>query len=384
MKQTALAMKQTALALMIGGLALVFAACSRDTAPTVAHQSPVVVVAPAQRGSISRTITLPGDLVGYYQSTLYAKVTGYLKSISVDKGDWVKEGQVLAQIEVPELRQRLERARADLEVQKITYDRLEKVFKSDPRLVARQDVDVAYGKFQEAKAQVDELSALVSYTKIIAPFDGVITGRFVDPGALIRASGGAGVQGVDGGGGGPPTALLSEAMMDKMRIYLYVPEGVVGLVRRGMPATLTVQDYPGRTFTGKVTRFNTSLDLSTRTMLTEVDIRNPEHELYPGMYASVTLELERHNDALKVRDSAVGTSADGSYVYVVREGVLSRIPVTTGIRSGSFVEITSGLKGGEQVVTALDPGLNDGEVVTPLLHRPAGGSRAALADNSDR
>jgi RND family efflux transporter MFP subunit len=376
-------MKNKALALMIGGLALFFAACSHDTAPTVAHQSPVVVVSPAQRGAIMRTITLPGDLAGYYQSTLYAKVTGYLKTISVDKGDWVKQGQLLAEIEVPELRQRLERARADLEVQKITYDRLEKVFKSDPRLVARQDVDVAYGKFQEAKAQVDELSALVAYTRIVAPFDGVITGRFVDPGALIRSSGGAGAQGVESGGG-PPTALLSEAMIDKMRIYLYVPEGVVGLVRRGMPATLTLKDYPGRVFTGKIARFSTSLDLSTRTMLTEVDIRNPEHELYPGMYANVTLELERHDEALRVRDSAVGTGADGSYVYVVREGVLSRVPVTTGIRNGSFVEITSGLKGGEQVVTALDPGLNDGEVVTPLLHRPAGGKHPALADNTDR
>jgi membrane fusion protein, multidrug efflux system len=382
MKKMALAF--LTLALLLGGLAFSFIACSREAAPTVAHQSPVVVVAPAQRGPIARSITLPGDVTGYYQSTLYAKVTGYLKDISVDKGDWVKAGQVLAEIEVPELRERLERARADLEVQKITYGRLEKVFKSDPRLVARQDVDVAYGKFQEAKAQVDELAALVGYTKIVAPFGGVITGRFVDPGALIRASGSAGVQAGDGGGGGPPTALLSEAMIDEMRIYLYVPEGVVGLIRRGTPATLTVKDYPGRTFTGKVTRFSTSLDLSTRTMLTEVDIRNPEHELYPGMYANVTMELERHDNALEVRDSAVGTSADGSYVYVVREGVLSRVPVTTGIRSGSFVEITSGLKGGEQVVTALDPGLNDGEVVTPLLHRPQAGGRAALADNSDR
>ena len=98
----------------------------------------------------------------------------------------MKTGQVLAEIEVPELKQRLERARADMEVQKITYDRVQKVWKSDPRLIARQDVDVAAGKYQEAKAQLDELSALEEYTKIVAPFDGVITARFVDPGALIR------------------------------------------------------------------------------------------------------------------------------------------------------------------------------------------------------
>ena len=134
-----------------------------------------------QRKTIARTLTLPGDLVGFYESTLFAKVTGYLKTISVDKGDWVKTGQVLADIEVPELKQRLERARADMEVQKITYDRVQKVWKSDPRLIARQDVDVAAGKYQEAKAQLDELSALDEYTRIVAPFDGVITARFVDP-----------------------------------------------------------------------------------------------------------------------------------------------------------------------------------------------------------
>ncbi len=143
------------LARTMAALCILAAAIGCSHAPVDAPDNSrrtVVVVRP-QRGDIVRSITLPGDLVGLYQSTLYAKVTGYLKSISVDKGDWVKEGQVLAVIEVPELEQRLARARADMEVQHLTYQRLEQVWKSDPRLVARQDVDIAQGKYLEAKAQ---------------------------------------------------------------------------------------------------------------------------------------------------------------------------------------------------------------------------------------
>lgn len=370
-------MKATALMIAMLAPALLASACSHEPASAAAtHRRPVVIVTTAQRGTIVRSIELPGDLAGFYQSTLYAKVTGYLKTISVDKGDWVKAGQVLARIEVPELRERLAKAHADLEVQKVTYDRLQQVWKSDPRLVARQDVDVAYGKYQEAQAHADELVAMLGYTNIVAPFDGVITGRFVDPGALIRASG-AGEQS-DLASAGQPNAIVSEAMIDRVRVYLYVPEGVVGTIRRGMPASLTVKDYPGRTFTGTVTRFANSLDLSTRTMLTEVDINNPEHVLYPGMYANVTLQLERHDDAITLRDSAVGTLAEGNYVYVVRGGLLTRLPVTIGIRSGGVVEITSGLSAGERVVAALDPGLSDGELVKSVIERrPA--SQSALA-----
>ncbi|HXR23963.1 MAG TPA: efflux RND transporter periplasmic adaptor subunit [Candidatus Binataceae bacterium] len=373
------AIKTPSSILLLAVVAMALSACGRDQKSASATQAQLVMVATPQRGTITRSLTLPGDLVGYYQSPLYAKVTGYVKSISVDKGDWVKAGQVLAEIEVPELQQRLERARADMDVQKVTYDRLETVWKSDPKLVARQDVDVAEGKYREAKAQADELSALMEYTHIVAPFDGVITGRFVDPGALTRSSGGAG-QSADGGSSGQPNAILSEAMIDKLRVYVYAPQGVIGLIQRGMPAKLTVQDFPGRIFSGTVTRFANSLDLSTRTMLTEVDINNSQHQLYPGMYANVILQLENHLDAIQLRDSAIASAPDGSYVFVVRDGVLDRVPVTTGIRDGSSVEIVSGLKGGEAVVAALDPGLSAGEVVKPILERPTH-NNSALAEN---
>jgi membrane fusion protein (multidrug efflux system) len=348
-------------------------------APTESRRT-VLVIRP-QRGDIVSSITLPGDLVGLYQSTLYAKVTGYLKTISVDKGDWVKEGQVLAVIEVPELQERLARARADLEVQHLTYQRLEQVWKSDPRLVARQDVDIAQGKYLEAKAQMDELGAMVSYTKIVAPFDGVITGRFVDPGALIKAGGEQTGSAPDQGSAHPSggtSPVLSLAMIDTIRTYVYAPQDAVGSIRRGMPAKLTLQDLPGRSFDGVVTRYANSLDLGTRTMLTEIDLKNPRHELYPGMYANVTLELERHGDALKLPEPAIGESSDGKYVMVALDGKLRKQEVTVGINNGKSAEIISGLSGSEEVVTALDPSIVPDEVVNIVQQKPQPDERSNI------
>jgi len=331
----------------------------------------VVVVRP-QRGEMTRSITLPGDLVGLYQSTLYAKVTGYLKSISVDKGDWVKAGQVLAVIEVPELEQRLARARADMEVQHLTYQRLDQVWKSDPRLVARQDVDIAQGKYLEAKAQTDELEAMASYTRIVAPFDGVVTGRFADPGALIKAGGEQTTASPDQGSAHPSggtSPVLSLALIDTMRIYVYVPQDSVTSIKRGMPAKLTLQDLPGRSFDGVVTRYANSLDLGTRTMLTEIDLKNPGHQLYPGMYANVTLELERHADALSLPESAIGDAQDERYVMIAQDGKLRKQDVTVGINNGKSAEIASGLSGGEDVVANLDPSITADEVVNVVQQK---------------
>ncbi len=356
------------------GIMVVATGCSRPHSEAPSDSRRTVVVIRPQRGDMVRSITLPGDLVGLYQSTLYAKVTGYLKSISVDKGDWVKEGQVLAVIEVPELQQRLARAKADMEVQHLTYQRLEQVWKSDPRLVARQDVDIAQGKYFEAKAQTDELEAMVSYTRIVAPFGGVITGRFADPGALIKAGGDQAASAPDQGSAHPnggTSPVLSLALIDTMRTYVYVPQDGVASIRRGMPAKLALQDIPGRSFEGYVARYSNSLDLGTRTMLTEIDLSNPRHELYPGMYANVTLELERHRDAIKLPEAAVGDSPDGKYVMIAQDGKLRRQGVVVGINTGKSVEIVRGLGGGEAVVATLDPSIVPDEAVN-IVEQKAG------------
>jgi len=343
------------------------AACNSPTAdsstpPPASH----VLVGQPELGVVESTITLPGDLVGYYQSALYAKVTGYLKAIYVDKGDWVKAGQVLAVIEVPELQQRLDRSQASLEIALLTYQRLQTVWKSDPRLVARQDVDIAYAKYQEAKATADELNVLFSYTRITAPYDGVITARLVDPGALIHAGGQENASGSTQAAdrlGNSASPVVSIARLDKLRIYLYVPQGEVGFVRQGMPATVTVQGIDGARYSGTVVRFAHSLDLATRTMLTEVDLENPNHRLYPGMYANVTLVLQRHTNALRVPAAAVG-GEDSHEVFVVRDGQLQQVRVSTGIGDGRHIEITAGLNSKDLVVQTYSNALQQGEHVT--------------------
>ena len=359
----------TTAAILLAGAALL-AGCHHEDAEAPAAAPQVVVIRP-QRGEAIRSITLPGDAVGYYQSALYAKVTGYLKDIQVDKGDPVKKGEVLANIEVPELRQRLDRARSNLEIQRLTYDRLDKVWKEDPRLVARQDVDMAFSKFQQAQAEYNELAAMVAYTQIVAPFDGIVTERFVDPGALIRAGGQdsatAPMEGT-ANAGGSAAPVVSVADISKLRVYVYVPQDAVGYVRVGMPVRLEFRELPGHTYMASVARFAHSLDFSTRTMLTEIDLDNSRREIYPGMYANATLELERHSDAIKLPDSAVADSPNGGhFVLVARGGRLEEVPVTIGINTGIYMEITSGLSGSEKVVRSLTAALSSGEQVRTVL-----------------
>ena len=330
--------------------------------PATERSLPRVAVIRPERGDVVRSITLPGDLIGRNQAQLYAKVTGYLRRIDVDKGDSVRQGQILAEIEVPELQQKLKRARANRDVRRITYDRLRGVWNTDRRLVAREDVDVARGEFDQAQAEVEELEALVGYTRIAAPFAGIVTARYVDPGALIEADGRGGGPGDRDGpnSGGPIVALADTA---RLRVYVYVPEREVAAVRRGMAARLVLRELPGREFLGTVARFANALDFSTRTMLTEVDLENPQGELYPGMYADVTLELERHTHALEIPPTAVGSDRTSSFVLVVDGGTLVRVPVTTGIASPHLVEVTSGLSGSESIVRDLGPALREGDRV---------------------
>jgi membrane fusion protein (multidrug efflux system) len=345
------------------GMALVMGAgCHSSEADpaTPPHQQHVLVGQP-QVGTIENTITLPGDIVGYYQSTLYAKVTGYLKSISVDKGDWVKAGQILAVIEVPELQQRLDRSQANLQIARLTYQRMENVWRSDPRLVARQDVDISLAKYQEAKAEDDELHAFFSYTRITAPFDGMITARYVDPGALIHAGGHQNGMSQAERTGDAARPVVSLARLDKLRIYVYLPQNEVDFVHIGLPVTVAVQGETAR-YRGAVARFAHSLDLSTRTMLTEVDLENP------------------NPNALRLPQSAVG-GTKSHRVFIVRNSQLSKIPVQTGISDGRNVEIVSGVTRKDLVVQDFSASLQSGEQVNYSVVHDA--SEVASAREAD-
>lgn len=163
-----------------------------------------------------------------------------------------------------------------------------------------------------------------------------------------------------------PSPVMAIANIDILRVYVYVPEAETGRIKVGMPAALRLQAFPGRKFDGTVARFAKALDLSTRTMLAEVDIENPSHELYPGMYAEVTLELERHPQTLKLPATALGKSAGGSFVYTVQGDQIKKVAVKAGFTDGAVVEIASGLTGDEQVVRHVSSDLIDGELVQPV------------------
>jgi membrane fusion protein, multidrug efflux system len=369
--------------------------CDAPVIPMTTTQRAMVDVVHPRQGDISKTIEMPGDVVGFYEAALHAKVTGYLKSISVDKGDSVKTGQVLAEIEVPELQSNLVRSQASLEIERITYDRLRKVQQSDPRLISQQDVDMAYAKYREAQAAVATLQTMFGYTRIIAPFDGVITGRFADPGALIRAGGGdigvdetsgmispGATEGAGGHreGGGP---ILTLADIDKLRIYIYVPEASYPFIHVGTPASLHFDEFPDRVFNGTVARYASSLDLATRTMLTEVDIDNPKRLVYPRSYAHVTIELVRHSDALSVPASAIQGSGESARLLVVNDGRLVEVPVKTGINNGAYIEVTSGLSPQSLVVATYSNNLTPGQQVDCRIQNADGQATSASTQNSD-
>jgi membrane fusion protein, multidrug efflux system len=375
----------------VAGVLMAFAlaafGCARDR-EAVSQTAPQVSVVHPQRGAMALSIDLPGDLVGYYEAALHAKVTGYLQSMGVDKGDEVKKGQVLATIQVPELRSNLQQALAHLEIQQLTYDRLKRVQQSDPRIVAQEDVDIAYAKYKESQANVHTLETLVGYTAIVAPFDGIVTGRFVDPGALVAAGGGdigvnetsalispGATEGSSGHrlGGGP---LLTIANTDRLRVYVYVPGRWCRYIRRGTPAAVTFDEVPGLTVSSSVTRYAGALDLTTRTMLTEVDIDNNNHQLYPRMYAHVKLDLASHPQALRLPITAVNQEGQRTTVIVVSRGSALRRSISLGLIQPDYVEITSGLSPDDLIIDPFNPDLRDGETVS----YPEPGSSTGRAD----
>jgi membrane fusion protein, multidrug efflux system len=361
----------------IACLALTLAAggCAHKADDVPPPAAPRVDVIQPQRGEIALSVELPGDLVGYYEAALHAKVTGYLKSITVDKGDRVKAGQVLAIIEVPELYSNLEQAQAELVIQRLTYKRLKQVQDSDRRLISEEEVDVAYAKYKKAEAAVQTLETVAGYTKIVAPFDGIITGRFVDPGALVRAGGGdfgadetsalispGATEGAGGhrNGGGP---ILTVAKTDRLRVYVYVPGRWCRYIRRATPATVTFDEVPGMAIKASVTRYAGALDLTTRTMLTELDIDNADGTIYPRMYAHVKLDLISNPAALRLPISAVSEDRQKATVLVVNRGIVSSRSVSVGLTEPDYVEITSGLSTDDMVVNPFNTDLKDGQTV---------------------
>lgn len=237
---------------------------------------------PAGAKAQPTTITLPAQIKAYQEAVLTAKVAGYLRSIPVDKGDRVKVGDLVADIEVPELVADRAQYRAQVDVARADYDRMQSAIKTAPDLVTPELLDEARGKYQVAQAQLSRVDTLLRYARITAPFSGTITARYVDPGAFIP---------VPTSSDQRSAAVASLMNFSKVRVQIPIPEDEALAVTKGMPASFTVQSLPNRTFRAAITRVSYALEQGTKTMLAEIEMDNPGEVLRPGMYASVQLQV---------------------------------------------------------------------------------------------
>ncbi|MEY4705958.1 MAG: hypothetical protein RL042_2163 [Nitrospirota bacterium] len=330
-------------------------------APTAGSQDdsqPVdVQVTKPTRRELVYTVTLPANISPFYQTTLYAKVSGYLKWIGPDKGDAVKKDQVLAVIDAPEVEEQYHQALSDYHIKQLTFERLAKVWKESPDVIAKQDVDVAEAAAQGAKHQVEQRAALRDYTKVRAPYAGIITARFADPGALIQIATASST-------GAIPLFTIMD--LDTVRIYTNVPQDDSPWVVPGKTkATLSVKGLDGRSFTGTVTRSTLALDPSTRSLLVEIDLPNPDHALRPGTFVELSLGLREIPNALVLPPQAVINGPKGKSVFIIEAGRAKSAPVQTGISDGRWIEIASGLSGDEDVVVVGKRRLVEGVPVHP-------------------
>jgi len=311
----------------------------------------VAVVSPKQTAPADQII-LPGNVQPFINSPIYSRTNGYLKKWYFDIGAHVRKGQLLAVIETPEVDQQLQQARsnlltarANLELAGITKTRYQGLLKSNA--VSQQDVDNAVGAYnanesivEADKAAVEQYSALASFEKIYAPFDGVITARNTDIGDLINSGSSTGVK----------TDLFHIAQPGKLRVYVNVPEEYSQGIKVGMTANLSLAEFPGRKFEGKLVRTAEDINMTTRTLLVEIDVDNPQGTLLTGSYAEVHLAVPTNASTFLLPVNTLIFRSEGLRVATVKSGKVVLSDVTPGHDLGTQIEIVSGLKPDDQVI----------------------------------
>jgi len=338
-----------------------------------AQTIPAVAVVKVDREDLYKEITIPAEFRPYNEVDVHAKVSGYVKRINVDIGDKVKPGELLALLEIPELGDELDhaiaahqRAAADYKDAHLAYSRLVEVNKQHPNLIAQQDLDTAeakdataQGALAGAKSDVQKYQTLVSYTRITAPFGGVITKRYADPGTLIQA------------GTSSTQALPLVRVSDNNLLRLDFPVSVdyVRGIRLDAPVSVRVDSLGNRTFEGKIARFSNNIDDSTRTMIVEMEVPNPTLELVPGMYANVTLKVDERPHALAISIEAVPPG--GKTVWLVNRSLqVEERPVTLGLETPAKYEVLSGLNEGDLVMLGNPAQVVTGQKVEPRITAP--------------
>jgi RND family efflux transporter MFP subunit len=392
-------LRSPSVALSASLLLVMLSSCDRSRSATVkageggASQLITVATAPVALRPLSDHLNISSELVPFQEIDVYAKEAGYVKEIYVDYGSRVHKGQLMALLEIPELEAQLQqdqaaikaqgdevtrashevaRVKAQSNVLKLQFERLAGVSKTQPGLVAQQEVDDAQGKELAAESQLEATQgsyaaaqsqlvvararlthdqALFDYSKITAPFDGVVTQRYANLGALMQA----------GTSNTQSTPLVHLAQENVFRLVIPVPETYVPYIRIGDPVEVKVPALNNQSYQGKVIRFSVDVTSDTRTMHTEVDVPNTNNKLIPGLYAEAVLTLNQKPNAVAIPIQAIDHEGDSTSVMLLQDdGTVARRPVTLGVQSPDYAEVARGLKPGQQVVvsdrTALKPG----------------------------
>jgi RND family efflux transporter MFP subunit len=337
---------------------------------------PIVTVVSPKHSAPSQEIVLPGNVQPYVTAPIYSRTNGYLQSWYFDIGAHVKKGQLLAIIASPEVdqqlgqsRSNLETAQANLRLAEITRNRYLDLLKT--HAVSQQDADNAVGTYNANKAIVDanqanvkQLEALQSFEKIYAPFDGIITARNTDIGALIDS----------GSAGGVKTDMFHLSQADQLRVYVNVPEEYSQATTAGLTADLTLPEFPDRHFTGKLVRTSEAINYATRTLTAEVDVHNPTGQLLSGSYAEVHFKVPGQVSTYILPVDTLLFRKEGLRVAIVKDGKAELVAVTPGRDFGDSIEIVSGLRDNESVITSPPDSITDGEKVQVAQTTATGGT----------
>jgi RND family efflux transporter MFP subunit len=322
-----------------------------------AHAAAPAPVKTAQvaRGEVVRYVTLPGTLKANQQATLYAKVGGYLTNVAVDKGDMVKADQVLAVIEVPELIADMKKFEADAKVAETDLGRLQDAQKKAADLVMPQMLDKARGAAEVARANIQRTQTLLDFAKIVAPFGGLITQRFVDSGSFVPSA--------TSGSAAQNAALLTIMDTTVLRAQVAMPELDAALVAKGQPVKISLESQPGKTIDASVSRLAGAIDEGTRTMIVEADVPNAEGALRAGSYATIKVGVERHAATLFVPVDALTMEKTAAFVFKIADGKAKKTAVTLGFNDEAKAEVLTGLAEGEAVILVGKAAFADGQPV---------------------
>jgi len=323
---------------------------TRETQTNTRRQSRALVkVDFPKRQTITQSLSLTGNIIAIQQAQVFARVYGNLESVDVNAGDFVRANQILARIDTTELAQQYRQAEATYQNARAVFDRAKPL--QDQNLISKQDLDNAETAMEVAKENVETAQTRLQYAEIMAPFSGFITRRFLDPGNLVSST----------------NATLFNLMdLDTVKVIVNILEKDVPSVKVGMPAVVTADAIPGRKFAGPIARMSQAIDLATRTMPIEIDIANTDHALKPGMFANVSIIINRQGDALTVPTDAVLKDTEGYYVMSAANGVAHRVGVTLGTEQESRTEILSGLGEADSVITTGQQFARDGGAITIL------------------